>query len=33
MINKKKILFPCSNERDVPVKFYITNIITSSIAF
>ena len=30
---KKKILFPCSKARDVPAKFYITNIITSSIVF
>ena len=28
---KKKILFPCSNARDVPVKFYITYIITSIV--
>ena len=26
---KKKMLFPCSNARDVSVKFYITYIITS----
>ena len=26
---KKKILFPCSNAHDVPVKCYITYIITS----
>ena len=30
---KKKILFPYSNARDVPVKFYIFYIITSSIVF
>ena len=30
---KKKILFPCNNARDVPVNFYITYIITSSIGF
>ena len=30
---KKKILFPYSNARDVPVKFYITYIIISSIVF
>ena len=28
---KKKILFPCSNARNVPVKFYITYIITSIV--
>ena len=28
---KKKILFPCSNSRDVPVKFYITYIFTSIV--
>ena len=28
---KKKILFPCSNARDVPVKFYITYIIISIV--
>ena len=26
---KKKILIPCSNARDVAVKFYITYIMTS----
>ena len=30
---KKKILFSCSNSRDVPVKSYITYIITSLIVF
>ena len=29
----KKILFACSNARDVPVKFCITYITTSSVAF
>ena len=28
---KKKILFPCSNARYVPVKFYITYIIISIV--
>ena len=28
---KKKILFPCSNARDVSVKYYITYIITSIV--
>ena len=28
---KKKILFPDNNARDVPVKFYITYIITSIV--
>ena len=28
---KKKILFPYSNARDVPVKFYITYIIISIV--
>ena len=29
---KKKILFPCSNARDVPVKFYIiTSIVFKPI--
>ena len=27
----KEDFFPCSNTRDVPVKFYITYIITSNI--
>ena len=30
---KKKILFLCSNARDVSVKFYITYIITSQLFF
>ena len=30
---KKKILFPCSNAHDVPVKFFITYIITSQLFF
>ena len=30
---KKKILFRCSNVRDVPAKFYVTYTITSSIVF
>ena len=28
---KTKILFPCSNTRDVPMKFYVTYIITSIV--
>ena len=31
LIHEKKILFPCSNASRVPVKFYITYVITSIV--
>ena len=31
---KKKILFPCSNARDVPVKFYIiTSLFLNQLGY
>ena len=33
VISIQKIFIPCRNARDVPVKFYVTYILTSSIVF